>query len=315
MKILFFFISILFSSCYTINDAFQSFKYKRTEITDILPAGTIKISNNLFIDETETSNYSYDSFLWYTKRMYGDTSVEYESMLPTFNKKDFYNYFKLGDEGYYLFLPDYKHNPVINISYHQALEYGKWRSNRVMEYILIMKKMIKYNFNPIKETEFTIEKYFTGNYYHLKPDKSITDYPFYELPDSITFLKALRFADSLNKMNINCCNNNQCTKSLLTLNCLENYLSKTDTTILHPTEKTYCDHYVFRGNFKDDCKKPIVTHLLGNVREMTCIPSLTFGGSYIDSCNTINKSYFYTDSVPNYHTGLRMMCRYKKWTN
>lgn len=315
MKILLIAITVLFTSCYTIEDYFASRKIQRTNLTDLLPAGTIKIGENLFIDEIEISTFSYNEFLWYIKRIYGDTSLKYLSLLPVSSNDDFKKYFKLGDFDLYQYHPYCRDYPVIAVSYLQATEFNKWRSDRVMEFFLINKKIIKHNISFSEETQFTIDKYFTGNYLNYKPDKSITHYPCYELPDSTTFMKALRFSDSLNKINTRFCNDNPCTKSILTLNCYENYLLKTDTSILVPTEATYCSHYGFRGRYKAECKKPIITHLLGNVREMTNIQGITFGGSYIDSCYLINKSYFYTDSVPNYHTGLRMMCHFKKWKN
>ncbi len=80
-----------------------------------------------------------------------------------------------------------------------------------------------------------------------------------------------------------------------------------------------------------------ITHLKGNVRELTATNGITYGGSFIDSCKRVQNTRFYSDTIlvdfptltkndvvikhktikqnilPNYYTGFRCICRYKKW--
>jgi hypothetical protein len=207
---------------------------------------------------------------------------------------------------YYLRHCSYRDLPVIGVSYKQATKFCKWRSDRVMEFTLIKNGIIPHNVDPPKDSAFTIEKYFSGNYYNIKPSPYIRYYPVYSLPDSITYLKSIKFADSLNKINSKYCGKKSYAKNLFMIRCLENIPEKCDTLPygIDPIKNTFCDY----------CKRPIIIDLLGNVRELTNVSGISFGGSYIDSCLTVKTKYFYdTKMETNAYTGFRNICTWRKW--
>ncbi len=300
----------------------------------LIPPGTVKIADNSYIDETEISNFSYLEFIWWTSRVYGKT--EMQSILP-----DTLCWMRLPEVkcpicrvDYYLRHPAYRDHPLVGVSYEQALKFSKWRSDRVMEFILISRGLIPHIPNPQNDSIFSIEAYFTGKYF-IKPNPYIQYYPEYSLPDSMTYMKSLKFADSLNQITIQHRGNKGCdsrhsllkVKEITEIRCLETIPERNDTLPygVEPTKIVYCKN----------CKRSLMTDLLGNVREMTKVKGVTFGGSYYDSCKVVNTKYFYriahepgtyTDHLhkttyfndenreANSYTGFRNVCTWKKWS-
>jgi hypothetical protein len=155
---------------------------KTTFILDI-PPGTQKIADNLYIDQTEIRNVDYLEFLHWTKKVYGESSAEYLSIYPdtTVWSSVSNNYTSL--DTYYLKHPTSRKLSVLGVSNKQAKEFAKWRSDRVMEFILIRDKIIKYDPMITKDSFFTIEKYYSGQYKNVKPSPDYLDYPEYRLLD------------------------------------------------------------------------------------------------------------------------------------
>ncbi len=149
----------------------------------VIPPGTIQISENLFVDKTEVCNFSYLEFYYWTKRVYGDSSEQIRDILIDETVwHDYKNYTPL--IVYYLHHPTYKNHPLVGITKKQAELYCKWRSDRVMEYLLIREGVIEHNPVPNTDNYFSIEKYFTGKYNGIKPDEHFLYYPEYTLPDT-----------------------------------------------------------------------------------------------------------------------------------
>jgi formylglycine-generating enzyme len=121
--------------------------------------------------------------MYWMKRAYGVNSNEYKSILPDSNQ-----WLKLNIDYSTLDTCYFKHKefrgyPVIGVSNEQAKKYSKWRSDRVMSYMLVAHGIIKLK-TDIKDSLFTTEKYFAGNYYSIKPNSYFSIYPVYSLPDS-----------------------------------------------------------------------------------------------------------------------------------
>jgi len=148
------------------------------------PPGTKIIADNLYYDERNIDNISYLEFLYWMNSKYGKNSNEYKSVLPDSNqwRKLNINYASL-DSSYFRH-PKFKNFPVLGVSAKQARQYSKWRSDRVMEYTLIKYGIIKMKPNAPKDSVFTIEKYFAGQYYNVKPSPYLLYYPEYLLLDS-----------------------------------------------------------------------------------------------------------------------------------
>lgn len=270
------------------------------------PPGTIQISDNFYFDKGEITNFNWMEYLYWVKTVYGENSEELKNATPnnkvwsTLNE----NYSALDSS--YLRHPAYRDYPVVGISYQQAVDFSQWRSDRVMEYYLINKKIIASHKVTNKDSIFTIEKYFNGQYLDYKPSEKVQFYPQYSLPDSLSYYKFSHFADSINALNYKSCKKGLLSEHLLIeCNCLENNTNKTDSLPYGPNPTKSVDI--------SNCRKELVAHLKGNIREMTDVKGVFYGLSFIDSCDEdYNKCRVDTDLVNSY-TGFRNICRYKEW--
>lgn len=122
-------ILIISLSCLFILTAFSSKK------KDITPPGTVKLSENLFIDQNEVSQFSWLEYIYWIEKNNGKTSKAYYAILPDSNI--------VSNES--LHDPLNRNLPIVGITYLQAIEYSKWRSKRVNEFIYIQKNKIKYS--------------------------------------------------------------------------------------------------------------------------------------------------------------------------
>jgi len=143
--------------------------------------------SSFYIDETEVSNVDYLEYLYWLKRVYakpdeGEDWV-YEKALPdTLVWRD-----KLGyNEPYvdnYLRHPAYKNYPVVGVSWIQATDYCRWRTDRVNEQILIDACVLTEDVkNRIEDQAFSTEAYLlnpdgifdpTDESYHIRPPKDL----------------------------------------------------------------------------------------------------------------------------------------------
>lgn len=96
-----------------------------------IPPGTTQINDTVFADETEISNLSWKEFVEYNRIRYGSNSVEYNSSLPdTLVWRQKLNFNEPYVE-YYFRHPAYSNYPVVGISWEQAMNFCKWRTERV----------------------------------------------------------------------------------------------------------------------------------------------------------------------------------------
>lgn len=286
--------------------AITSCKSKKSNEKSILgygvPPGTIEIAHNLYLDETEISNFSYLEYLWWTARVYKNKDGIYKKALPDTGAWSRLGKYYEHKATLYLRHPVSRNFPVTGITYQQALDFCKWRSDRVMEFILIREGFMDHVPSPHKDSVFTIEKYFTGEY-KLKRKSEYDHYPCYTLPDSATFMRSIHFADSLNTANNKSANKKCYTSDPLQLRYLETIADKNDT-IPFGKQPTVDLGDCYRN------KKPLIIHLCGNVRELTADPKFSFGGSFKDSRSC--KLFLPVDST-NAYTGFRCVCSWKKW--
>ena len=121
-----------------------SFSYKKNK--QFIPPGTVQISDTLYADETEISNFSWSEYEFFIKIKYGANSKEHIATLPdttVWREKSTYNepYVK-----YYYRHPAYKNYPVVGINYEQAQAFCKWRTERVKSFLSIKKDFQHQNF-------------------------------------------------------------------------------------------------------------------------------------------------------------------------
>lgn len=264
------------------------------------PPGTIKYSNNKFVDKGEITNFNWCEYMYYVYLAYGPSSSEYKSTLPDTNcwsvdanHNDFVRY--------YFRHPAYRDYPVVGISYEQAAAFTQWRSDRVMEYVLVEYGIIPFHRATNRDSVFTIESYFKGQYLNYKPHEDFQYYPKYSLPDIDEWQKINSYGDSINTINRKSCKQHYCGKDALKINSFEGNISRlTNGDVTSPA-------------FCYECKKILVYHLKGNVREISSSKGISFGGGWKDSLKIIQtRDTFFTEK-PNSYTGFRNICQWVKW--
>lgn len=119
---------------------------------------------SFYMDETEVSNQDYREYLHWISHVYPGDKVRLDSALPdTLQWREELAY----NEPYvqnYLRHPAYSDYPVVGVSWVQANDYCKWRTDRVNEHILTSKGILANNNSQSGQNVFTTDTYLTGLY-------------------------------------------------------------------------------------------------------------------------------------------------------
>ena len=121
---------------------------------------------SFYMDETEVTNSFWLEYLYWLNRVYGDSYREVvQRALPdtlVWREKLAYNEPYVN---YYLRHPAYQDYPVVGISWNQANDFCKWRTDRVNEQLLVREGLIAHNPEAqLDEEFFTTDAYLNGQY-------------------------------------------------------------------------------------------------------------------------------------------------------
>lgn len=121
--------------------------------------------SSFYMDETETANVDYREYLFWIKRVFGESYPEvYLKALPdTLVWREELAYNEPFVETYFRH-PSYDFYPVVGVNWNQANDYCKWRTDRVNEMLLIEKGILNSNPEQKDEDNFNTESYLLGQY-------------------------------------------------------------------------------------------------------------------------------------------------------
>jgi formylglycine-generating enzyme required for sulfatase activity len=122
--------------------------------------------SSFYMDETEVTNHYWGEYLAWLERIYGDEFPEIvERALPdtlAWREKLAYNEPLVR---YYLRHSAYRDYPVVGVSWQQATDFCKWRTDRVNEQRLIDNNVLVHNQDAqTPDDHFTTEGYLNGKY-------------------------------------------------------------------------------------------------------------------------------------------------------
>ncbi|MFK8102416.1 MAG: SUMF1/EgtB/PvdO family nonheme iron enzyme [Saprospiraceae bacterium] len=121
--------------------------------------------SSFYMDETEIANVDYKEYLYWIDRVFGESYPEvYLNSLPdTLVWREELSYNEPFVETYFRH-PSYNDYPVVGVSWLQANEFCKWRTDRVNEMILIERGILNLNKEQKDEDNFNTESYLAGQY-------------------------------------------------------------------------------------------------------------------------------------------------------
>ncbi|MCB0638788.1 MAG: SUMF1/EgtB/PvdO family nonheme iron enzyme [Lewinella sp.] len=121
--------------------------------------------SSFYMDETEISNHNYREYLYWIHRVFGESYPEvYQNGLPdTLVWRDELSFNEPLVETYFRH-PSYDDYPVVGVSWVQATEFCKWRTDRVNEAILVERGVLNLNTEQKDEDNFNTDSYLVGQY-------------------------------------------------------------------------------------------------------------------------------------------------------
>lgn len=282
--------------CVSLLTACAIFKGSKVEDYHLqAPPNGVQIADNLYCDQTEISNLHWQEYMYWIQKVYGAASYEYLSAIP-----DTLVWFRkdtclAGLSALYFTHPAYRDHPIVGITQFQAMKYSKWRTDRVMELILIKNGVLEWDTNQTARDHFTVFRYFTGQYKQKKPDPRFQYYPLFRLPNMQDRNLILHYEDSIDE---HFCNKDHSTVQTGIIPCVN------DSFRINPTQK------VMEGC---KTKKAVpIYQLKGNVSEWAAERFLTYGANWSKSKDCAEGDVFKTEQ-PNAWTGFRNVCEWKKF--
>lgn len=286
----------------TVNSAFFQnemqgivpFGYHRHEV---LYPGTVWVSVDKLIDETEITNLHWAEFLHYLKR--DSTDIVYSKMLPDDTKLPKEDYFTN---------PFFRFYPVVGITYEQAEAYCKWRTRVVNE--INRKRMVANGTNPPKR--FILE-------FRLPTEKEWETYAACGI-DIKKFPQGVKFVDSEIKVNPKAANylkiKNELSQSTTQIEVdISNFNKEKKRLVMFNVDRDNAPYFLANKTPFYVFDLPInnygLYNMIGNVAELVKEKGIIKGGSYKDKLEdcSIDRKGEYIGASPT--VGFRTVCEIK----
>lgn len=125
--------------------------------------------SSFYMDQFEVTNFNWLEYLYWVGRTYEEFPMIYKNALPDTNCWRSPLAFNEPYVEYYLRHPAYQNYPVVGVSWSQANDFCKWRTDRVNEFILIREGVLTWNPDQSGDP-FTTDTYLADQY-HPGEDK------------------------------------------------------------------------------------------------------------------------------------------------
>ncbi|MFA9390886.1 MAG: SUMF1/EgtB/PvdO family nonheme iron enzyme [Prolixibacteraceae bacterium] len=125
--------------------------------------------SSFYMDETEVTNYDYRTYMAWLGSRYPNSNKLALATPDTLVWRSALAYNEPYVENY-LRHPSYSNYPVVGVSWKQANDYCKWRTDRVNEYILIKNGYISLDSAQQNSNVFTTEGFLSGHYQGVPGD-------------------------------------------------------------------------------------------------------------------------------------------------
>ena len=132
------------------------------------------IEEGFYADKSEITNIDYLEYQFWINRLFGKSSRKYKESILDSTVWD-------SEDGFSHLVQEYHRNemyhyyPVVGITLTQAQRFTKWRTDRVMELILIKSGIISPDLEQDSSQYFTFESFVNGNYTYTQGELSIED--------------------------------------------------------------------------------------------------------------------------------------------
>jgi len=148
--------------------------------------------SSFYMDQTEVSNLAYREYIFWLNRVYGeDYPTVVQNALPdTLVWRDRLAYNEPLIQTYFRH-PSYQHYPVVGVTWVQANDYSRWRTDRVNENLLIQAGILDFDPDQKNENNFNTDAYLAGQYEGLVNEGKE------DLDPSGTGIRNVRFEDGL----------------------------------------------------------------------------------------------------------------------
>ena len=148
--------------------------------------------SSFYMDQTEVSNLAYREYIFWLNRVYGeDYPTVVQNALPdTLVWRDKLAYNEPLVQSYFRH-PSYQDYPVVGVTWIQATDYARWRTDRVNENLLIQAGILDFDPDQKNENNFNTDAYLAGQYEGLVNEGKE------DLDPNGTGIRNIRFEDGL----------------------------------------------------------------------------------------------------------------------